>query len=187
MRPRDEALEGSVADSRRLARLVLSSLGSRWKHVQGVGRAAERFFGGSPPFLPVIHAAWLHDLGYAPALEVTGFHAIDGALYLQARSVDETVVGLVAHHTGAAFEAEERGLTRELRQFAEPELHLLDALNFLDLTVGPDGEPVMPADRIAEILSRYDAGDVVHRAVTRSGAELVRSAERGRAYAGFNR
>ena len=28
-------------------------------------------------------AAWLHDIGYAPAVDDTGFHPLDGARYLR--------------------------------------------------------------------------------------------------------
>ena len=59
---------------------------------------------------PVVAAAWLHDVGYSPALQDTGLHALDGAVFLAGRGVEPLVVSLVAFHTGAEFEAEERGL-----------------------------------------------------------------------------
>lgn len=31
----------------------------------------------------LIAAAWLHDIGYAPGIQETGFHPLDGGLYLR--------------------------------------------------------------------------------------------------------
>lgn len=58
-------------------------------------------------------AAWLHDIGYTPELATTQFHPLDGARYLR----DDRVVNLVAHHSGARYEAAERGLEAELSAF----------------------------------------------------------------------
>ena len=60
--------------------------------------------------------------------------------------------------------------------FAEPPDPLLDVLTAADVLTGPDGQPVEPADRIAEILQRYPAADPVHRAVSRSGPHLIATA-----------
>ena len=56
-------------------------------------------------------AAWLHDIGYAPGLAVTGLHALNGARYLRdAQHADAMLYRLVAHHSCATIEAGERGL-----------------------------------------------------------------------------
>ena len=53
--------------------------------------------------------AWLHDIGYAPGLAVTGLHALDGARYLRdAQHADAMLCRLVAHHSCAIIEAGER-------------------------------------------------------------------------------
>lgn len=88
------------------------------------------------------------------------------------------VVSLVAWHTGARFEAEERGLLAELEEFPEPPQDLLDALNLCDLITSPTGEEVDVEDRIAEILRRYPPGHPVHRAVMRSRPVLIESCRR---------
>jgi HD superfamily phosphodiesterase len=45
-------------------------------------------------------AAWLHDIGYATALAVTGLRALDGARYLRdARHADAMLCRLVARHS----------------------------------------------------------------------------------------
>lgn len=53
----------------------------------------------------VIASAWLHDIGYAQALSRTGFHPLDGALFLMSDGWPERIVRLVAHHSLAALEA----------------------------------------------------------------------------------
>jgi HD superfamily phosphodiesterase len=65
----------------------------------------------------LVAAAWLHDVGYAPALRVTGMHSIDGARYLLRQGYPMRLAALVAHHTGARFEAVERHLVDEIDDF----------------------------------------------------------------------
>lgn len=118
-------------------------------------------------------AAWLHDVGYSSLVQSTGFHPLDGARYLRDVMVaDEVVCRLVAHHTGALVEAEERGIPELAAEFALPDEHLLEALSYCDLTTGPDGCRVGVEARISEILRRYPIEHVVHRSVVRSGPTL---------------
>jgi HD superfamily phosphodiesterase len=52
----------------------------RWRHVRAVGVKAELLapaFGVDGPLLSA--SAWLHDIGYAPPIQQTGFHPIGGA------------------------------------------------------------------------------------------------------------
>lgn len=69
----------------------MGPLGDRWAHVQAVAEQASRI---APAVLPpaeretLIVAAWLHDIGYAPALASTGLHPLDGARHLEALGVD---------------------------------------------------------------------------------------------------
>jgi hypothetical protein len=88
------------------------------------------------------------------------------------------VISLVAFHTGAEYEAEERGLAAELATVPRPEQDQLDALILCDLTVSPTGEPVTVSSRLDEIVARYPAGDPVHRAVLRSRRYLEACCER---------
>jgi len=98
----------------------------------------------------------------------SGLHALDGARYLAGLGTDPVVVSLVAFHTGAEYEAEERGLAHELAAVPRPEQGLLDALILSDLTVSPTGELVAVSARLDEIVARYPADDPVHRSVLRS-------------------
>ncbi|SHW51053.1 metal dependent phosphohydrolase [Mycobacteroides abscessus subsp. abscessus] len=160
--------------ARRLAERHLSGLPRRWAHVQAVAAASERM----RPHLDVetgnclVAAAWLHDIGYASDLRVTGFHPLDGARFLRSQGFPEAVVSLVAFHTGAAVEAEVRGI-EGLEEFAEPAAEILDVLTFCDLTTGPDGSPVSAAARLDEVMERYRPEDPVHRAVSLSREELL--------------
>ena len=57
----------------------------------------------------------------------------------------------------------------------------MQVVTLLDLVVGPTGRPTTPAERLEEILLRYPVGDPVHRAVTRSGPQLLAQTTRTRA------
>jgi hypothetical protein len=158
----------------------LAGLGRRWDHVRAVGRLADELVAAGLTGPTVAAAAWLHDLGYAPSLRATGLHAVDGAAHLETIGVPDAVVGLVAWHTGAAFEAEERGLTSALDRFPKPDPDELATLTLLDLVVGPDGRFTTPCERLSEILQRYEETSAVHRAVSSSRTELLAAAERAR-------
>src|SRR5690349_9851051 len=97
--------------------LLAAALPRRWKHVQAVARR------GAELGLSLLKeddrdilaaAAWLHDVGYAPDLAVTGFHPLDGARWLRSLNFDGRVAALVAHHSCAHLEADERGFAEEL-------------------------------------------------------------------------
>ena len=126
----------------------------------------------------VVDAAWLHDIGYSPAVSSSGLHPLDGARWLRDEGFCEDTCSLVAWHTGAIHEARERGLEDELSEFAPPSRTALDALTWADLTSSPTGEPVSPETRLNEILDRYEQGSAVWRAITAGRIGLLESAER---------
>ena len=168
-----------TADARRLAEECLAtSHPDRWRHVQGVAARAVAVSQSRRGDDPVVSAAWLHDVGYAPRARDSGLHALDGARYLVGLGASPVVVSLVAFHTGAEYEAEERGLARELAAVPRPAQKLLDALILCDLTVSPRGDPVAVSSRLDEIVARYPAYDPVHRAVLRSRSYLEECCER---------
>jgi hypothetical protein len=155
-----------------LARTLLAgSLPRRWAHVQGVAARARSLplaFGADAGLLEA--AAWLHDIGYLPELAATGLHGLDGARYLRdVHHADPLLARLVAHHSCAIIEAEERGLAHVLhREFAPAPQPLADALTFCDMTTSPDGEPVHVGQRLAEIHDRYGPGHLVSRSIHRA-------------------
>jgi hypothetical protein len=164
------------------ASALLAGLGDRWRHVRAVARTASRV--GSPllgesDHAVLVAAAYLHDIGYAPSLNRFGFHALDGANYLRDKG-HERLASLVAHHSAARFEAEERGLSEELSAFEAEDGPVMDALDFADMTTGPSGAPTTLDDRIEEIMRRYPADDPVHRAVVRARPVLRSAVDRTR-------
>jgi hypothetical protein len=171
-------------DARRLAAELLSGAGDRWLHVQQVARTVEDLAGEADVPGDVLAAAWLHDIGYAPELVMTGMHAVDGAAFLDRAGAPTGVVSLVAFHTGAEFEADERGLVDALAQFDRPEQDELDLLILADLVTSPTGERVAVRERLEEILKRYEPQHPVHRAVTRSRPYLEECAARASARVG---
>jgi len=119
-------------------------------------------------------------------LAVTGFHPLDGAAFLADEGAPDRVVNLVAHHTGATFEADEQGLTSELDRFDVPDAEDLDTLNLIGLVSSATGASTTPHERVDEILNRYPEGHPVHRAVSRSRPELLASASRARIRLGLS-
>jgi HD superfamily phosphodiesterase len=166
----------------RLARKLLEEpLPRRWAHVQGVAaqaRSLAPMLGDDADLLEA--AAWLHDIGYAPDLAKTGFHPLDGARYL--RDVEHSgsqLCNLVAHHSCAGIEAEERGLADELTcEFPRVDAVLEDALAYCDMTTTPTGQVVSVQDRLSEIVERYGPGNIVTQFIHKAEPDLVSSVAR---------
>jgi HD domain len=155
--------------------LLEEALPRRWAHVQGVADTARTLapiLGKNADLLTA--AAILHDIGYAPRLADTGFHPLDGARYLRdVERAEPMLCRLVAHHSCAIIEAEERGLARQLaREFRPAPRDLADALIYCDMTTGPDGQRMPIEQRLADVRARYGPADLVTRAIARSAREL---------------
>jgi HD domain len=167
---------GQVEWARELARSLLEEpLPRRWAHTQGVATQAETLrpiLGNDADLL--VAAAWLHDIGYSPDLVKTGFHPLDGARYLRdTHRANPGLCNLVARHTYAIIEAEERGLANELNhEFASVRVGLTQALVYCDMTTAPDGSNVSINDRLAEIYGRYGDSHVVSKAIRRAETGL---------------
>ncbi|KDQ68549.1 HD domain-containing protein [Streptomyces sp. NTK 937] len=154
----------------------------RWAHSRGVAsRAAEisRIMEADADLVGA--AAVLHDVGYAPRLAVTGFHPLDGGRFLRDEfGANERLVRLVANHSFALLEAEERGLRAEMEQefplLDEP--LLVDVLVYCDMTTTPDGEQTTVEDRVAEIAGRYESDGIVGRFIRRATPNILASVER---------
>jgi putative nucleotidyltransferase with HDIG domain len=158
-----------VNRAERLAGSMLATEPERQRHSACVAARAEFLaVAVEPVAVPVLlAAAWLHDVGYAAAARVTGFHPLDGARWLRAEGWDEVVCGLVAHHCGSRFVAAARGLTDELAAFPYVEDPVADALTVADQTIGPDGAPMTIDDRMRDMLARHGPGSAnaqAHRA-----------------------
>jgi hypothetical protein len=144
------------------AERLLSPLGDRWKHVRAVGERAR----GLAAILDhedrdyLMAAAYLHDIGYAPDLQRTGLHQLDGARYLRSLGA-ERLACLVAYHSEAQFEIRLRRFGKELAAYKREESWVSDALTYCDLTTGPTGLPMAFEDRVAEVEQRYGEGEIV--------------------------
>ncbi|MFI2710061.1 HD domain-containing protein [Micromonospora sp. NPDC018662] len=156
------------------------ALPSRWRHVQAVGAKAEslgRLVGDDAELLAA--AGWLHDIGYAPDIVDTGFHALDGARWLLRQGFQPRLASLVAHHSCASYEAEERGLKPALMaEFPLEQSPTSDALWFADMTTGPDGQDLTVDERLAEIRERYGPDDLVTRFWVKAEAPLLEAVRR---------
>ncbi|MBW8088509.1 HD domain-containing protein [Streptomyces hygroscopicus subsp. hygroscopicus] len=161
--------------------LLAEPLPRRWAHSLGVAKRAASLrpiLGRDAGLLEA--AAVLHDIGYSPSIATTGFHPLDGARFLREQEgTDERIVRLVAHHSCALLEAEERGLREELEgEFPMERPELVDALIFCDMTTTPDGGHTTPAARLDEIVQRYGPDTIVGRFIQRAAPEIHAAAGR---------
>jgi hypothetical protein len=162
------------------AERLIAPLGDRWTHVQAVADKARTLAGvlSAEDADLLIAAALVHDVGYAPSLNRLGFHpAVDGARFLRTQG-QERLACLVAHHSGARFEAEERRLVEELAAFPVEDGQVMDALTFADMATGPAGQSMTLGQRIEEVRRRYRSDDPVYRAITRARPELQAAIDR---------
>ncbi|GAA4096573.1 HD domain-containing protein [Actinomadura miaoliensis] len=173
-------MKNTAAWARELARKHLETpLPRRWAHTQGVARQARTLapiLGDQADLLEA--AAWLHDIGYAPNLVNTGFHPLDGARYLRdTHHADNHLCRLVAHHSCALIEAQERGLADELtNEFEGQAPKFSDFLIYCDMTTAPNGDQLPVEQRLSEILGRYGPEHVVGRSITKASPELLNTA-----------
>ena len=160
--------------------LLAEACPGRWQHVIGVAAWAKEVSSQLDGVSGVlIEAAWLHDIGYAPQLALTGFHPLDGARFLGSEGFDDRVARLVAHHSYARVEADLRGLGKTLdEEFPREESRTADALCYCDMTTDPNGDRVDVSNRLAEIRARYGPGDVVTQFVVRAEPEIVATVRR---------
>ncbi|MFI1679764.1 HD domain-containing protein [Streptomyces sp. NPDC020607] len=161
--------------------MLAEPLPRRWRHSLGVAKRARSLrpiLGEDASLLEA--AAVLHDVGYSPSIALTGFHPLDGARFLRDQEgLHEQVVRLVAHHSCALLEAEERGLREELASEFEMERpELVDALLFCDMTTTPDGDPTTSGARVSEIVGRYGSDTVVGRFIQQAAPEIHAAVER---------
>jgi hypothetical protein len=174
-----EVMNEKASWAREVARDLLEQpLPRRWAHSQGVARKAltlAPILGDDADLLEA--AAWLHDIGYSPEIAVTGFHPLDGARYLRDEAgANDMLCRLVAGHSCAIIEAEERGLADELSaEFPPANETPRDALTYCDMTTTPDGTPVAVDQRLSEIRERYGPSHLITRFIHLAEPYLVDS------------
>jgi putative nucleotidyltransferase with HDIG domain len=182
-------LSGRITVARTVAQTLLAGMPDRLAHTAGVARRAEQMIRTVDPadHEVLVIAAWLHDIGYSPALATTGFHPLDGADDLDRHGWPRRVCGLVAHHSGAIFVARALNLADLLGRYPDERSPVSDALTYADQTVGPLGQPVSLDERMAEVLARH-GDDSVQARVQHTRGPYLRSiaarVERRLSYAG---
>ena len=146
-----------VRDAQTLAQSLLADDPGRLAHVRGAGLVAGMAAGALRRDQPemVVAAAWLHDIGYAPAIARTGFHPLDGALFLAHEGWPEEVVFLVAHHSHAAVVAPYYGVEPHMALFEHLPGLADDVITFSDLRAGPNGLGADPRDRVEDMRRRH--------------------------------
>ncbi|MGW0247966.1 HD domain-containing protein [Nocardia goodfellowii] len=169
-------MAGKLAQwAERVARDKLRDQPRRLKHVEGVARHAGRVADlvGDPELL--VAAAWLHDIGYANELATTGFHPIDGALFLEGQGAPARLCALVANHSCARIEARNRDVVIEW-----PDEHsaVRDALWWADMSTTPTGEATDIPSRLTEVRNRYGPNHVVSRSIAEAAPELLAAGAR---------
>jgi hypothetical protein len=161
------------------AEQYLSRMGRRWTHVRAVADKARLLASVLPAGDAelLVPAAYLHDVGYSPALAAEGFHPLDGGRFVR-KAGHERLARLVAHHSGARREAELRGYTDYVSEFPYDDTLLDHALTYCDMTAGPDGRPMVVRERVAEIVQRYGPNHTTARAIAESEPEFLEIEQR---------
>ena len=131
-----------VTRAKDVAEVELASISDRLAHVSGVAATADKVASSllRNQRHDVVAAALLHDVGYGPRVRNSGFHPLDGAAFLRSEGFPDVVSSLVAFHSGASEEVDERGLKESLSRFTPPPTDLLDILTYADMKTGPKGE-----------------------------------------------
>jgi HD domain len=152
----------SREQAQQLAREVLGDQGSRLAHVLTAGRIAravgehlrERGFLTPTEAHLLAVAATVHDIGYAPTVARTGFHAYDGAAYLRSLGWSPRLVRLVANHSCALVTAPRSIVPRLQLEFPAEQGVLPDALAYSDMHSSPVGLIIAAEARLADIARR---------------------------------
>ncbi len=171
-RPGDELVSSLFGDSRR--GLHIRAVAERARELApqlGLGPAFER---------DLVTAAYLHDVGYAPAVFRTGFHQLDGAVWCAHRGYSDDMVAAILTHSGAREEAaldpRVRGIYADLPPIAPSPL--ADALTLCDVRTSPTGERFTLNERLREIAARYGAEHIVTRSQGEAAPRIRESQSR---------
>lgn len=144
------------AEAEALARQLLADEGTRLPHVRTAGFLASRLSGlfDAEEAALLVAAASLHDIGYSAQVVRTGFHPLDGGLYLRAAGHPERLAALIAHHSLACLMAPEQVVDELDAHFPQEHSLLVDALVFSDMHSAPDGRIIRGETRLADIAAR---------------------------------
>ncbi len=155
-RPAAASAVPTRTEAESIVRHLLGDEGARLAHMHTAGSMAVRLgvlFAADEAAL-LVAAATLHDVGYSPGIAQTGFHPLDGALYLRSIGLSERLCGLVAHHSEADMTAVQHGVLDLSEQFPRERSLLADALVYADMHSAPDGQMIRAEHRLADIARR---------------------------------
>lgn len=164
-----------VRDAEDLTRQLLSEDSDRLAHSKyaaSIAEVAADVLGLADP-QALIAAAWLHDIGYLPALSRTGFHPLDGALFLAEEGWPDETVLLVAHHSHADVLASYYDVEAHLAVLDHARAEAEDILAYADLRSGTTGMGALADQRIAEMRIRHAENPSVPVDVREARYELL--------------
>ena len=157
---------------------AFNSQPNRWAHVHTVWQRAKEI--SSLPRMELAQrdqealelAALLHDVGRAIDMFDSEPHGFVGARFLDCVSLPR-IACLVAHHSGALFEALERGCPEKCiwKRELSP---VSDLLTFLDMTSDSTGRTVTPDERREDIRVRYGVESYQVKAFDQIATEIAR-------------
>lgn len=143
-----------------LVRQLLADQPARIEHLLGVTHLARQISAEIDLPLPesdaLSLAALFHDIGRAAALRVTGFHPLDGAIFLAHRAAPDSAIQAVLLHRFARDHVADHPAAASFYAVLAESNHCLitDLLNFCDLRISHEGGLVTLSERIKSILSR---------------------------------
>ena len=166
----------TAAVAEQLVRELLADLPARRQHSLAVGARVVQMCGLLHPEMEeaLIPAGYLHDIGYATDIRVTGLHQIDGARWVANHFPHADLTArLIAHHSLAVHEASERHLLVDLLDefpslTSNAEDEALSILTYADMTTSPHGTPISVDERFRDIYSRYSTSGIVPRAMRKA-------------------
>ncbi|WP_320171415.1 HAD-IIB family hydrolase [Maridesulfovibrio sp.] len=108
-------------------------------------------------------AALFHDIGYSEKLSRTGFHPLDGAVYLAHCDAPEDIVEAVLWHSSTPVDIEYKPEIKEIYdRLPRPDLRgpVHSAVRYCDFRTSPVGEPFSFGQRIVELEGRFGLGSI---------------------------
>jgi hypothetical protein len=122
----------------------------------------------------VLKIAELHDVGYADCAVGTGFHPLDGYLFVKGAVSAEIALGVLLHSDSvelvryldssviATFEQEYREALSKVKEVKKA-LKFVDVVSLCDMLTDSTGKSVTLAERYDDIATRY--GDKDYRSI----------------------
>lgn len=106
----------------------------------------------------LITAALFHDVGYSEKLKRTGFHPLDGAVFLAHLGVEDEIIETVLWHSSTIHDIEVMPEIKSYYDHLTPrpeDSFLLKAVSMCDFRSSPVGEAFSFGQRISELKERY--------------------------------